>query len=167
MSKLKYTASERAANCVADLEGAAYQAAMKPRGTLGAICETFGLNYNTAALQVNPKRTCHTLPPSLIEQLLSASPNAGLIMDAICCAHGRAGWFLLPDPNIECDAMLDIAMLGKKFADLNSTAIEAWEDKIIEPDEYASIQKDCQALLRHIQTIREKARINMEKNNVR
>ncbi|MGP9691038.1 phage regulatory CII family protein [Psychrobacter sp. AOP30-A2-5] len=166
MSKQKYTAAERAENCVLDLEAAVYQAAMKPRGTLGGICETFGLTYNTAVLQVNPKRTCHTLSPILIEQVLSATQSS-LIMDAICCAHGSAGWFRLPDADNQCDDMFDIAMLGQKFADLNSTAIDAYADKVIEPDEYARMQKDGQALLRHIQTILENARINTQKNNDR
>lgn len=166
MSKQKYTAAERAEKCVLDLEAAVYQSAMKPRGTLGGICETFGLNYNTAVLQVNPNRTCHTLSPTLIEQVLSATQSP-LIMDAVCCAHGNAGWFLLPDAESQCDEIFDIAMLGQKFADLNSTALEAYADKIIEHDEYARMQKDGQALLRHIQTILANARINMEKNNDR
>lgn len=166
MSKQKYTAAQRAENCVLDLEAAIYQAAMKPRGTLGSICETFGLTYNTAALQVNPNRTSHTCPPLLIEQLLSGTKSS-LIMDAICCAHGSAGWFLLPDPDSQCDEMIDIAMLGQKFADLNSTALDAYADKVIEPDEYARMQKDGQALLRHIQTILENAKRNMESHNVR
>lgn len=164
MSKKKYTAAERAEKCVLDLEAAVYQAVMKPRGTLGGICETFGLNYNTAALQVNPQRTCHTLSPTLIEQVLSATQSP-LIMDAVCCAHGNAGWFLLPDAESQCDEIFDIAMLGQKFADLNSTALGAYADKVIERDEYARMQKDGQALLRHIQTILENAKRNMERNN--
>lgn len=166
MSKQKYTAAERAENCVLDLEAAVYQAAMKPRGTLGGICETFGLTYNTAVLQVNPKRTCHTLSPILIEQVLSATQSS-LIMDAICCAHGSAGWFLLPDPDIQCNEMMDLALLGQKFADLNSTAIDAYADKIIEPDENARIQRDCQALIRHIHGISESSKRNMERHNDR
>lgn len=166
MSKRKYTAAERAENCVLDLEAAIYQAAMKPRGTLGGVCETFGLNYNTVALQVNPNRTSHTCPPLLIEQLLSKTQSS-LIMDALCCAHGSAGWFLLPDADIQCDEMMDLAVLGQKFADLNSTAIDAYADKIIEPDENARIQRDCQALIRHIYKISETSKRNMEKNNVR
>ena len=166
MSTTIFTSAQRAEHCVLDLEAAIYQAAMKPRGTLGGICETFGLTYNTAVLQVNPKRTCHTLSPILIEQVLSATQSS-LIMDAICCAHGSAGWFLMPDADNQCDEMFDIAMLGQKFADLNSTALDAYADKVIEPDEYARMQKDGQALLRHIQTILENARINMEKNNDR
>ncbi|MDN5619455.1 MAG: hypothetical protein L0G63_03275 [Psychrobacter sp.] len=166
MSKQKYTAAQRAEKCVLDLEAAIYQAAMKPRGTLGGICETFGLNYNTTALQVNPKRTSHTCSPVLIEQLLS-STQSSLIMDAICCAHGNAGWFLLPDDNNQCDEMVDIALLGQKFADLNSTSLDAYADKVIEPDEYASMKKDGHALISHIQTILKNAERNMERHNDR
>ena len=89
MSKQKYTAAERAEKCALDLEAAVYQAAMKPRGTLGSICETFGLNYNTAALQVNPKRTSHTLSPSLIEQVLSATQSLWMLSAALMATlHG-------------------------------------------------------------------------------
>ena len=166
MSKQKYTAAERAEKCALDLEAAVYQAAMKPRGTLGGICETFGLTYNTAVLQVNPNRPCHTLSPLLIEQVLSAT-RSSLIMDAVCRAHGNAGWFLLPDENNQCDEMVDIALLGQKFADLNSTSLDAYADKVIEPDEYASMQKDGYALISHIQTILKNAERNMERHNDR
>ena len=167
MSKQKYTAAERAEKCVLDLEAAVYQAAMKPRGTLGSICETFGLNYNTAALQVNPKRTCHTAPPSLIEQLLSAAPNSGLIMDAVCSAHGRAGWFLLPDPNDESEIMTDIGELGRKSADALAIILQAYADGIITPDEFKAMEKVAHALMSQVQTIMEIAKRDMEKNNVR
>jgi len=63
--------------------------------------------------------------------------------------------------------MIDIALLGQKFADLNSTSLDAYADKIIEPDEYARMQKDAQALQRHIQTILENAKRNMERHNDR
>ena len=43
--------------------------------------------------------------------------------------------------------------------------LDAYADKVIEPDEFARIQRDAQALLRHIQTIVENARRNMERNN--
>lgn len=164
MSKQKYTAAERAENCVLDLDAAVYQAAMKPRGTLGKICETFGLNYNTAVLQVNPNRTCHTCSPLLIEQVLSGTKSS-LIMDAICAAHGNAGWFLLPDAHSQSDEMVDIALLGQKFADLNSTSLDAYADKVIDADEFASMQKDGYALISHIQTILKNAERNMEKHS--
>lgn len=166
MSKKKYTAAERTENCVLDLEAAVYQAAMKPRGTLGSVCETFGLTYNTAVLQVNPKRTCHTLSPMLIEQVLSATQSP-LIMDAICCAHGNAGWFLLPDHDTSAGDMSDIAALGKKFADLNTATLLAYQDDIINADEYAEMQKVGHALLRQIQTVLNNAKANMEAHNDR
>lgn len=88
-------------------------------------------------------------------------------MDAICRAHGNAGWFLLPDSGSQCDEMVDIAMLGQKFANLNSTSLEAYADMVIEPDELASMQKDGYALISHIQTILKNAEKNMEKHNDR
>lgn len=166
MSTYSFTAAQRAERCVLSLEQAVYQACKSDRGALGKIAGIYGVNYNTLALQVNPNRACHTLAPDTIELVLEHTQSS-LIMDAVCCAHGNAGWFLLPDADNQCDEMIDIAMLGQKFADLNSTALDAYADKVIEPDEYARMQKDGQALLRHIQTILENARINMEKNNDR
>ncbi len=164
MSKQKYTAAQRAENCVLDLEAAVYQAAMKPRGTLGGICETFGLNYNTTALQVNPKRTSHTCSPVLIEQLLS-STQSSLIMDAICCAHGNAGWFLLPDADDESEIMTDIGELGRKSADALATMLQAYADQIIEPDEFKAMEKVAAALMSQVQMIMKSAKANMERNN--
>tara|TARA_R110000751_G_scaffold57683_3_gene122281 strand:+ start:6245 stop:6745 length:501 start_codon:yes stop_codon:yes gene_type:complete len=166
MSKPKYTATQRAEKCVLDLEAAIYQAAMKPRGTLGGICETFGLNYNTTALQVNPKRTSHTCSPVLIEQLLSGTQSP-LIMDAICCAHGNAGWFLLPDADDESEIMTDIGELGRKSADALATMLQAYADQIIEPDEFKAMEKVAAALMSQVQMIMKSAKANMERNNDR
>lgn len=166
MSKQKYTAAQRAEKCVLDLEAAIYQTAMKPRGTLGGICETFGLNYNTTALQVNPKRTSHTCSPVLIEQLLSGTQSP-LIMDAICCAHGNAGWFLLPDADDESEIMTDIGELGRKSADALATMLQAYADQIIEPDEFKAMEKVAAALMSQVQMIMKSAKANMERNNDR
>lgn len=164
MSTLLYTSAQRAERCVLSLEQAVYHACKSERGALGKIADIYGVNYNTLALQTNPNRHSHTLAPDTIELVLEHTQSP-LIMDAICCAHGNAGWFLLPDPDSQCDEMMDIAMLGQKFADLNSTALDAYADKVIEPDEYARMQKDGQALLRHIQTILENAKRNMENHS--
>ena len=166
MSKQKYTAAQRAENCVLDLEAAVYQAAMKPRGTLGGICETFGLTYNTAVLQVNPKRTCHTLSPILIEQVLSATQSS-LIMDAICCAHGNAGWFLLPDADDQREIMTDIGELGRKSANALATMLQAYADGVIEPDEFKAMEKVSHTLMSQVQAIMEHAKRNMERHNER
>tara|TARA_R100001369_G_scaffold92212_5_gene136192 strand:- start:3496 stop:3996 length:501 start_codon:yes stop_codon:yes gene_type:complete len=166
MSTTIFTSAQRAENCVLSLEQAVYHACKKERGTLGKIADIYGVNYNTLALQVNPNRSSHTLAPETIELVLEHTQSS-LIMDAICCAHGSAGWFLLPDPDTQCDEMIDIALLGQKFADLNSTSLDAYADKVIEPDEYASMQKDGHALIGHIQTILENAKRNMERHNDR
>lgn len=164
MSKSIYTASERADRCVLTLEQSVYQACKTRRGALGQIAEVYGVNYNTLALQTNPNRKCHTLAPETIELVLEHTQSPR-IMDAICAAHGNAGWFLLPDESTQSDEIVDIAMLGQKFADMNSTSLEAYADKIIEPDELASIKKFGYALIGHIQTIIKNAEMNMEKHS--
>ncbi len=166
MSTKIFTSAQRAERCVLSLEQAVYHACKKERGALGKIADIYGVNYNTLALQVNPNRDCHTLAPETIELVLEHTQSS-LIMDAICCAHGAAGWFLLPDPDTQGDEMMDLALLGQKFADLNSTAIDAYADKIIKPDENARIQRDCQALIRHIHGISESYKRNMERHNDR
>ena len=166
MSKSLFTSAQRAEHCLLSLEQAVYHACKKERGALGKIADIYGVNYNTLALQVNPNRSSHTLAPDTIELVLEHTQSPA-IMDAICCAHGNAGWFLLPDADSQCDEMVDIALLGQKFADMNSTSLDAYADKVIEPDEYASMQKDGHALIGHIQTILENAKRNMEKNNDR
>ncbi|WP_333954184.1 phage regulatory CII family protein [Psychrobacter sp. S4(2024)] len=166
MSTTIFTSAQRAEHCVLSLEQAVYHACKKERGALGKIADIYGVNYNTLALQVNPNRSSHTLAPETIELVLEHTQSS-LIMDAICCAHGNAGWFLLPSSDNQCDEMIDIALLGQKFADLNSTSLDAYADKVIEPDEYASMQKDGHALIGHIQTILENAKRNMERHNDR
>ena len=166
MSKSIYNATQRADRCVLTLEQAVYQACKTRRGALGQIAEVYGVNYNTLALQINPTRNCHTLAPETIELVLEHAPSPR-IMDAICAAHGNAGWFLLPDTDSQCDEIVDIALLGQKFADLNSTSLDAYADKVIEADEYASMQKDGYALIGHIQAILENAKRNMERHNDR
>lgn len=167
MSQTLFTAQQRAELCVLSLEQAVYHACKAKRGTLGEIAEVYGVNYNTLALQVNPNRTCHTLAPETIEFVLEHAPNEGkaLIMDAICCAHGNAGWFLLPDANDDGEVMTDIGELGKKFGDTLATMLDAYADQVITADEYKAIEKVAHALQRQIQTILENAKRNMESHN--
>lgn len=164
MQTTLFTAQQRAELCVLSLEQAVYHACKAKRGTLGQIAEVYGVNYNTLALQVNPNRSSHTLAPETIELVLEHTQDAR-IMDAVCNAHGNAGWFLLPDADSQCDEITDIALLGQKFADLNSTSLDAYADKIIDSDEFAKMQKDAYALISHIQAILKNAERNMERHN--
>ena len=134
MSQSKFTASER------------------ERGLVGAICSIYGLNYNTVSAQINPNNDSHTLSPDIIEYVLTHAQNKSLIMDAICCAHGNAGWFDLPAAD-SGEMLDDIVALGQKFADMNSTTIEALADRVITQDEYKAIQKVGHALIGQIQKI--------------
>lgn len=165
MSTPLYTAAQRATNCTLSLEQAVYQACKAKRGALGQIAEIYGVNYNTLALQVNPNRSCHTLTPATIELVLEHTQSPA-IMDALCTAHGNAGWFLLPDPADSSGDMRDIAAMCQRFADLNCAALLAYDDNIICDDEYAEMQKLGHALQRQIQTILNNAQKNMESHNV-
>lgn len=161
MSNTIFTASERAERCTLSLEQAVYHACKAERGTLGRISEIYGINYNTLALQVNPNRTCHTLDPHTIELVLEHTQDTR-ILDAICCAHGNAGWFLLPDGTDDCAAMGNIVEMGQKFADMNAVSIEAWADRVITKDEYRSMEKVGLALIAQVKTILDIAKANME-----
>ena len=152
MSQEKFTASERADKCVLSLEQAIYQTTKRERGLVGAICSIYGLNYNTVSAQINPNNDSHTLSPDTIEYVLTHAQNKSLIMDAICCAHGNAGWFELPDVK-DGEMFGDIAELGQKFVDMNSTTIEALADRVITQDEYKAMQKVGHALIGQIQKI--------------
>lgn len=152
MSQAKFTASERADKCVLSLEQAIYQTTKRERGLVGAICSIYGLNYNTVSAQINPNNDSHTLSPDTIEYVLTHAQNKSLIMDAICCAHGNAAWFELPDTD-GGEMLDDILALGQKFVDMNSTTIEALADRVITQDEYKAMQKVGHALIGQIQKI--------------
>lgn len=166
MSSSLYTSAQRAEHCVLSLEQAVYHACKTRRGALGQIADVYGVNYNTLALQVNPNRSCHTLAPETIELVLEHTQSPR-IMDAICAAHGNAGWFLLPDHDAGAGDISDIAGLGKRFADLNTASLLAYQDNIINTDEYAEMQKVGHALLSQIQTVLNNAKRNMERHNDR
>ena len=152
MSQAKFTASERADKCVLSLEQAIYQTTKRERGLVGAICSIYGLNYNTVSAQINPNNDSHTLSPDIIEYVLTHAENKTLIMDAMCCAHGNAGWFELPTAD-DGEMIDDIVELGQKFVDMNSTTIEALADRVITQDEYKAMQKVGHALIGQIQKI--------------
>lgn len=166
MSTLLYTSAQRAERCVLSLEQAVYHACKSERGALGKIADIYGVNYNTLALQTNPNRHSHTLAPETIELVLEHTQSP-LIMDAICCAHGSAGWFLLPNADNDSEAMTDISDLARKSADALATMIEAYADQVITSDEYKAMEKVAHALQRQIQTIMNDAKRNMESHNVR
>lgn len=152
MSQAKFTASERADKCVLSLEQAIYQTTKRERGLVHFICGKYGLNYNTVSAQINPNNDSHTLSPDIIEYVLTHAQNKSLIMDAICCAHGNAAWFELPDTD-GGEMLDDILALGQKFVDMNSTTIEALADRVITQDEYKAMQKVGHALIGQIQKI--------------
>ena len=152
MSQSKFTASERADKCVLSLEQAIYQTAKRERGLVGAICSIYGLNYNTVSAQLNPNNDSHTLSPDIIEYVLTHAQNKSLIMDAICCAHGNAAWFELPECE-DGEIFDDIAELMKRFADMNNTTLAAVADKKVTNDESRAMKKVGYALIAQIQKV--------------
>ena len=152
MSQVKFTASERADKCVLSLEQAIYQTTKRERGLVGAICSIYGLNYNTVSAQINPNNDSHTLSPDTIEYVLTHAQNKSLIMDAICCAHGNAGWFELPAAD-SGEMLDDIAELMKRFADMNNTTLAAIADQKVTNDESRAMKKVGYALIAQIQKV--------------
>ena len=152
MSNQYYTAKQRAGKCVLPLDLAVYQTTKRERGLVHFICGKYGLNYNTVSAQINPNNDSHTLSPDIIEYVLTHAENKTLIMDAMCCAHGNAGWFELPTAD-DGEMIDDIVELGQKFVDMNSTTLAAIADKRITGDEYKAMQKVGLALIGQIQKI--------------
>lgn len=152
MSQSKFTASERADKCVLSLEQAIYQTTKRERGLVGAICSIYGLNYNTVSAQINPNNDSHTLSPDIIEYVLTHAQNKSLIMDAICCAHGNAAWFELPECE-DGEMFDDIAELMKRFADMNNTTLAAIADQKVTNDESRAMKKVGYALIAQIQKV--------------
>ena len=152
MSQSKFTASERADKCVLSLEQAIYQTTKRERGLVGAICSIYGLNYNTVSAQINPNNDSHTLSPDIIEYVLTHAENKTLIMDAICCAHGNAAWFELPECE-DGEMFDDIAELMKRFADMNNTTLAAIADQKVTNDESRAMKKVGYALIAQIQKV--------------
>lgn len=152
MSQSKFTTSERADKCVLSLEQAIYQTTKRERGLVGAICSIYGLNYNTVSAQINPNNDSHTLSPDIIEYVLTHAQNKSLIMDAICCAHGNAAWFELPECE-DGEMFDDIAELMKRFADMNNTTLAAIADQKVTNDESRAMKKVGYALIAQIQKV--------------
>ena len=152
MSQAKFTASERADKCVLSLEQAIYQTTKRERGLVGAICSIYGLNYNTVSAQINPNNDSHTLSPDIIEYVLTHAQNKSLIMDAICCAHGNAAWFELPDCQ-DGEMFDDIAELMQRFAEMNNTTLAAIADQKVTNDESRAMKKVGYALIAQIQKV--------------
>lgn len=152
MSNQYYTAKQRADKCVLPLDLAVYQTTKRERGLVHFICGKYGFNYNTVSAQINPNNDSHTLSPDIIEYVLTHAENKTLIMDAMCCAHGNAGWFELPTSD-DGEMIDDIVELGQKFVDMNSTTLAAIADHRITADEYKAMQKVGLALIGQIQKI--------------
>ena len=152
MAQSKFTASERADKCVLPLDLAVYQTTKRERGLVHFICGKYGLNYNTVSAQINPNNDSHTLSPDIIEYVLTHAQNKSLIMDAICCAHGNAAWFELPECE-DGEMFDDIAELMKRFADMNNTTLAAIADQKVTNDESRAMKKVGYALIAQIQKV--------------
>ena len=152
MSNQYYTAKQRADKCVLPLDLAVYQTTKRERGLVHFICGKYGLNYNTVSAQINPNNDSHTLSPDIIEYVLTHAQNKSLIMDAICCAHGNAAWFELPECE-DGEMFDDIAELMKRFADMNNTTLAAIADQKVTNDESRAMKKVGYALIAQIQKV--------------
>nr|WP_313092780.1 phage regulatory CII family protein [Moraxella sp. CTOTU48268] len=152
MSNQYYTAKQRADKCVLPLDLAVYQTTKRERGLVHFICGKYGLNYNTVSAQINPNNDSHTLSPDIIEYVLTHAENKTLIMDAICCAHGNAAWFELPECE-DGEMFDDIAELMKRFADMNNTTLAAIADQKVTNDESRAMKKVGYALIAQIQKV--------------
>lgn len=154
-----YTQSQRAEKCILSLEQAVYHTCKNERGLIGKICEIYGLNYNTVSAKIDINKDSHTLSPDIIEYVLTHAKDKTLVMDAICNAHGNAGWFILPNDDELSQFMSGVAEMGQRFANANATLIDAYADNVITPDEYSAISKDGSALISQIQALMELARV--------
>lgn len=152
MSNQYYTAKQRADKCVLPLDLAVYQTTKRERGLVHFICGKYGLNYNTVSAQINPNNDSHTLSPDIIEYVLTHAENKTLIMDAICCAHGNAAWFELPECE-DGEMFDDIAELMKRFADMNNTTLAAIADQKVTNDESRAMKKVGYALIAQIKKV--------------
>lgn len=152
MSNQYYTAKQRADKCVLPLDLAVYQTTKRERGLVHFICGKYGLNYNTVSAQINPNNDSHTLSPDIIEYVLTHAQNKSLIMDAICCAHGNAAWFELPECE-DGEMFDDIAELMKRFAEMNNTTLAAIADQKVTNDESRAMKKVGYALIAQIQKV--------------
>lgn len=152
MSNQYYTAKQRADKCVLPLDLAVYQTTKRERGLVHFICGKYGLNYNTVSAQINPNNDSHTLSPDIIEYVLTHAENKTLIMDAMCCAHGNAAWFELPECE-DGEMFDDIAELMKRFADMNNTTLAAIADQKVTNDESRAMKKVGYALIAQIQKV--------------
>lgn len=148
----QFTQSQRNERCVLPLDLAVYQTTKRERGLVHFICGKYGLNYNTVSAQINPNNDGHTLSPDIIEYVLTHAQNKSLIMDAICCAHGNAAWFELPECE-DGEMFDDIAELMKRFADMNNTTLAAIADQKVTNDESRAMKKVGYALIAQIRKV--------------
>lgn len=149
---IQFTQSQRNERCVLPLDLAVYQTTKRERGLVHFICGKYGLNYNTVSAQINPNNDSHTLSPDIIEYVLTHAENKTLIMDTICCAHGNAAWFELPECE-DGEMFDDIAELMKRFADMNNTTLAAIADQKVTNDESRAMKKVGYALIAQIQKV--------------
>ena len=153
------TATERANRCVLPLAVACHRATADQRGSIGAIAEIHGWNYNTLALQLNPARDSHTLPPDVIEAVLAYTQD-GRILDSMCAAHGNAAWFELPasdDADLQC-LLAGYGDIARQMGELGGSLSQAIIDRHINQDELAELQKLTQRLIGASQRLIRQAR---------
>ena len=161
-----YTNTMRAEVCLLDLEEACFRAVKDRRGALGAIAQLNSLKLGTFSHQYNPDYTTHTLAPKNIEMIVHFTKDTRIV-DAICAAHGRVGWFHLPDPNCGAgEIMQSIGDMGQDFGSLMQTCMEALADGRISSDELSQLQKSGNQLISAVQGALEQARVKCETHDL-
>lgn len=136
------TAQQRADNCLLSLETALFRACKDRRGSIGAICELYGLKVPTLTSKLNPALDTHHCNPADIEAVLSYTKDSR-IMDAVCAAHGNAVWYELPtlESDDDCELFAVFGDLSKRVGDLGHGLFASMSDGVIDADELDALRK--------------------------
>lgn len=132
-----------------DLQTACWRATKDQRGSIGAIAEIHGWEYNTLAHRLNPNTDTHTLGPEHIEAVLAHTRDPR-IMDAMCQAHGAAVWYELPALPVGGDGLGMLTHFGElsaKVGALGQALFDALADGRISQIELDTLEQSARELL--------------------
>lgn len=159
MAQRSFLNNQVAQTAVLPLQVAIYRACKDQHGSISAIAEIHGFDRDYFNNQIDVHKTNSYVSPEGIEAVISYTKDPR-ILDSICAAHGEAGWFELPnvDELDQSDFMHGLAGACNEVGNLSKTICESISDDHISSIEYATIDKNCMAMIRAALRIRAMAK---------
>lgn len=153
MQKRLFMTNDVAKTALLPLEIALYRACKDQHGSMSAIAEINGFDRDRFINQCDPTKTGYQQTPETMIAIIKHTRDPRPV-DAVIEAYGNAGWFELPDMELEPgDYFKVLGQCSLEMGDLSKTLCTSLSDQKLCVLERAKVKKECFDLIKAAATI--------------